>query len=73
LLNKSSLADLFLVQLVVYYDKFNAYKKGDGVVLHIRKEMSDNTQDILDVPKNIQHEFAVNCSCLNSGFNEQKN
>jgi len=35
-------------------------------------EVKDDVPDILDVPKDIRHEFTVNCRVENSGFNEQK-
>jgi hypothetical protein len=31
------------------------------MVLHDRKELNDDTPDILDVPKSNHHEIAVNC------------
>jgi hypothetical protein len=33
----------------------------DNDVLHIRKELNDETPDILDMQKINQHEIAVNC------------
>jgi len=44
-----------------FFCKFNCFQRSDIKVLHIRKELNDETPDILDMLKINQHEITVNC------------
>jgi hypothetical protein len=60
-------------ETVCFQCKFKCFERGIVEVLHISGELHDDMPDILDVPISNRLEFDVNCSSLNSCFNEQKN